>query len=200
MKKLAYLLLIIGLVTSCHSAKKAAAKKRIKTPATSTVNKPTTKHPYSVSVGASDMKVVKGRGNPKGERTTTELLRLDKVINEALGYLGTRYKYGGTSSRGMDCSGLVYTSFLSQEVLLERTSYGMSNEGVAVSIKKVLPGDLLFFITGKGKRINHVAMVIEASPTDVKFIHSTTSRGVIISSIHEGYWSSAFKFARRMDL
>ncbi|GLB48701.1 C40 family peptidase [Neptunitalea lumnitzerae] len=205
MKKLLFVLLGACVVTSCSSSKTIKTSKSYKqthntnTTVTTSTNAPDNT-PYSVTVGANTGKTVKGRGEAKGERTTTELLVIDNIINEALGYLGTRYKYGGTTDKGMDCSGLVYTSFLSQNIAVQRSSYLLSEEGKSVSIKDVLPGDLLFFITGKGRKINHVAMVIEASPNDVKFIHSTTSRGVIISSIQEGYWGSAFKFARRMQL
>lgn len=124
--------------------------------------------------------------------------KINNVVASAMQYLGTKYKYGGTTKRGMDCSGLVYTSLLENNIAFRRSSSEMSKEGQEIKLKKVEIGDLLFFTTGRSRRINHVGMVVALEGDDVKFIHSTTSRGVIISSIKEGYWSNAFDSARRI--
>lgn len=199
MKRLFLLLsCVLWVAASCGSAKKKTTPTATKTNTTTTNGK----HEYSVTVnpGNTQVSTVTPGKALKDNRPTKELLLVDNVINEALGYLGTRYKYGGTTRSGMDCSGLVYTSFLSQNVVLEHSSYQIAEFGSEISLKKVLPGDLLFFITGKGKRINHVGLVIESTTEEVKFIHSTTSRGVIISSMSEGYWSNSFKLAKRLSL
>ncbi|MDO5607882.1 MAG: NlpC/P60 family protein [Capnocytophaga sp.] len=119
------------------------------------------------------------------------------VIDTALSYLGTPYRYGGTTRKGMDCSGLVGVSFKTADVSLHRSSHEMANQGTDVSIKNVQIGDLLFFVTGKNSRISHVGIVVETAQ-DVKFIHSSTSRGVIISSLNEGYWKNAYRKAKRV--
>lgn len=123
-----------------------------------------------------------------------------RVIERARTFIGTPYKYGGTTPKGMDCSGLIYTSYLSENVSLPRTSRGMSQLGQRLSLQDVQTGDLLFFETDKKKRvINHVGLVVEAAPAAILFIHSTTSRGVIISSLNENYWKDNFVMARRVE-
>jgi cell wall-associated NlpC family hydrolase len=99
----------------------------------------------------------------------------------------------------MDCSGLVYVAFGEQDIALPRISYQMAEEGRPIKLKKVDKGDLLFFSTGKrSNRISHVGLVVAVDGDDIKFIHSTTSRGVIVSSLREGYWNHAFVKATRV--
>lgn len=135
----------------------------------------------------------------KSERSRSEENKIDGIINSALAFSGTRYKYGGTTKKGMDCSGLLYVAFNDHDVLLPRISYVMAEEGKNIKIKNVDKGDLLFFKTSKkSKRINHVGLVVSVDDGEIKFIHSTTSRGVIVSSLKEGYWNYAFIKATRV--
>lgn len=120
------------------------------------------------------------------------------VVTTAKKYLGTPYKWGGVTQKGMDCSGLVYTSFLENNTNLPRVSKDQAKIGKTISLQKVAPGDLLFFKTDGSRKINHSAIVTNATSTNVQFIHSTNSRGVIISSINENYWKKAFKQAQRV--
>lgn len=133
-----------------------------------------------------------------GKTKTTSLSKVDKIINTALTFSGTRYKYGGTTKKGMDCSGLLYVAFGEHDISLPRVSYSMAEQGKRIKVKNVEKGDLLFFKTGrKGKRINHVGMVVVVED-EIKFIHASSSRGVIVSSLREGYWNSAFVKANRV--
>ncbi|SFU27776.1 Cell wall-associated hydrolase, NlpC family [Pustulibacterium marinum] len=183
--------MIAATFYSCGSKKKAASKKENSRPSV-TISNTSSKRTNSVVVSAS--------GKASSPKTVTESSnnKINDVVESAMSFLGTRYKYGGTTKKGMDCSGLVYTSLLENDIIFERSSYLMSQEGDYVKLKNVIIGDLLFFSTGKSKRVNHVGLVIALEGEDVKFIHSTTSRGVIISSIKEGYWSNAYKTARRI--
>ena len=98
----------------------------------------------------------------------------------------------------MDCSGLVYISFLKEDIPMPRTSRDLSLKGRRLYLKEVSPGDLLFFETNKKRRvINHVGLVVEVTD-EIRFIHSSTSRGVIISSLENNYWKSNFVMARRV--
>jgi cell wall-associated NlpC family hydrolase len=134
---------------------------------------------------------------PHGE--LPEDKRVYKITAFALDQQGTRYKYGGTTKDGMDCSGLIFTSYLEEDISLPRTSRAMSLEGDRLELAEVNIGDLLFFETNKNKKvINHVGLVIEIQPGHIFFIHSTTSRGVIISSLADGYWFDHFVMARRL--
>ncbi len=130
--------------------------------------------------------------------TNPNYKKIKSIIGHAKTFSGTRYKYGGTTKKGMDCSGLIYTSFKKENIILPRTSRTMATQGKAISLKKVSVGDLLFFKTNKRKNvISHVGLVVEVKGT-IKFIHASTSRGVIISSLDENYWNKAFTSARRV--
>ncbi len=123
----------------------------------------------------------------------------DRIINTALEYSGVRYKYGGTSKDGLDCSGLMMISFGEHDYNLPRSSSQMAEEGKKVRLNEVAKGDLLFFCTGRrNRKINHVGLVVTTEGDEIKFIHSSTSRGVIVSSLREGYWNSAFVKATRV--
>ncbi|MDR6299484.1 C40 family peptidase [Mesonia maritima] len=122
-----------------------------------------------------------------------------KVADYALTFEGTKYKYGGTTRKGMDCSGLIYVSFQEENIQLPRTSRAMSKEGRRLRVNEINVGDLLFFQTNKSRRvINHVGLVVQLVPGEVNFIHSTTSSGVIVSSLNNPYWNKAFVMARRI--
>lgn len=126
-------------------------------------------------------------------------LKAHKIVEFAREYEGTRYKYGGTDKRGMDCSGLVYISFLEEGIPLPRTSRDMSLLGQRLYLEEVSVGDLLFFETNKNRKvINHVGLVVEVNNNGIYFIHSSTSRGVIITSLSEAYWNNNFVMARRV--
>jgi cell wall-associated NlpC family hydrolase len=123
----------------------------------------------------------------------------DQIVSTAMEYSGVRYKYGGTSAKGMDCSGLLFVAFNEHDVSLPRVSYQMAEEGKRIKLNRVSKGDLLFFkTTKKGKRINHVGLVVDVVDEDIKFIHATSSRGVIVSSLDEGFWNFAFVKATRI--
>ncbi|HET8810602.1 MAG TPA: C40 family peptidase [Flavobacteriaceae bacterium] len=121
------------------------------------------------------------------------------VVENALKFEGTPYKYGGTTKSGMDCSGLIYVAFQKENIPLPRTSRAMSLEGERLKMREVSPGDLLFFQTNKNRNvINHVGLVISVSDGEIAFVHSSTSRGVIVSSLSQAYWNEAFMMARRV--
>ncbi|GAB5398999.1 MAG: hypothetical protein Aureis2KO_05840 [Aureisphaera sp.] len=138
--------------------------------------------------------VVIGKGT-----TAVSSKRISKVVNHAQTFKGTRYKFGGTDKRGMDCSGLVYTSYKSENIELPRVSRDMAKKGIRIKLKEVQKGDLVFFKTNKNRNvINHVGLVVESRSGDIQFIHSTSSRGVIVSSLDEKYWKNAFVEVRRI--
>ena len=121
-----------------------------------------------------------------------------EIIDYAKTFQGTRYKFGGTTKAGMDCSGLICTAFQRENIDLPRVSRDMATKGVSVSLKNIEKGDLIFFKTSSRNTISHVGLVVEAKKGEVKFIHSTTSAGVIISSLDEAYWKKAFAEVRRV--
>lgn len=131
--------------------------------------------------------------------TTPASKTVRSIINHAKSFKGTKYKYGGTTKRGMDCSGLVVTAFQKENIQLPRTTADLKHSGHWVDVKKVKEGDLLFFATKKNSRkVNHVGIVTKTRPGYVEFIHSTSSKGVITSNLAERYWYQAYVQARRV--
>ncbi|WP_026776747.1 C40 family peptidase [Polaribacter sp. Hel_I_88] len=125
--------------------------------------------------------------------------KADKIVANALKYEGVSYKYGGTTKRGMDCSGVIYVAFGEENFQLPRVSREMAKQGKKISLKRVAKGDLLFFKTRKSyKNINHVGLVVSNVNGQIRFIHSTTSKGVIVSLLSQKYWSKAFVKATRV--
>lgn len=130
-------------------------------------------------------------------RSTENLTKLEIVLETAKSYLGTRYRYGGRTNAGIDCSGLMCESFNAIDFALPRTSSQQATSYKMVTKKNAQPGDLIFFVT-RGKRISHVGLITEISENDIKFIHSSTSSGVIISSLNESYYARRFAHISRV--
>ncbi|MBC5839855.1 LysM peptidoglycan-binding domain-containing protein [Flavobacterium sp. F-380] len=113
---------------------------------------------------------------------------LDQLVSTASENIGTRYRPGGTTKAGFDCSGLMCTTFGAFDIDLPRTSLEQSQYGTKINNDDAQKGDLIFFKTNGRGQVNHVGMVVEVNDGDIKFIHASNS-GVIISSIKEKYYS-----------
>lgn len=122
---------------------------------------------------------------------------LDQLIETASDNIGTRYRMGGTTKDGFDCSGLMCSTFGAFDIQLPRTSIEQSQLGVVVNKEEAQKGDLIFFKTSKRSQINHVGMVVEVTDGDIKFIHASSS-GVMISSIKEKYYVKRFSQINRV--
>ncbi len=126
--------------------------------------------------------------------------QVKEVIQAARAFTGTPYKWGGTTRAGMDCSGLTGNAYRAIDLNLPRTTDGQALVGEKIKLKKVIPGDLVFFATGKKRReITHVGIVTEKKSGDnVKFIHASTSLGVVETNIYSDYYIKRFRTARRI--
>lgn len=127
-------------------------------------------------------------------------LNRKRIIEEAHKWLGTPYKYG-CSQRGVasDCSGMVVCVFEeSIGAKLPRNSAQQSRYCKSIKLRDVLPGDLVFFATGKDPdRISHVGIMLDGDA----FIHVSTSKGTCISSVNSPYYRRTFKaFGRPSEL
>ncbi|MDB5262716.1 MAG: hypothetical protein JWQ14_1997 [Adhaeribacter sp.] len=125
--------------------------------------------------------------------------KVDKVIRTARSYRGTPYRWGGTTRVGMDCSGLLCTSFKAIDVDLPRTSNEQSEFGRNVRPRELRPGDLVFFgASGNSRQISHVGMVTDVKSRDeVYFIHASTSLGVKEDNLYSNYYQKIFLKAVR---
>lgn len=121
-----------------------------------------------------------------------------QMINNAMEFLGVRYRGGGTSSDGMDCSGMVTAVYNLFNMSIPRSSRDMATVGEKVDTSNVKKGDLIFFRTNGKRVINHVGMVVDIIGDEIKFIHSSTSQGVIISSTKESYYKKTFAQINRV--
>ena len=124
---------------------------------------------------------------------------IDNILSEAESYLGTPYRYGGTSRAGIDCSAFVLSVFGAAAGMdLPRVASEQSQEGDSVERTELQKGDLVFFSHG-GRRISHVGIVEEVTADgQIKFIHAATSKGVMVSSLDDNYWGPKFRFAKRV--
>lgn len=136
---------------------------------------------------------------PDFEPETTPYLA-QQIVNNAMQFEGVRYRGGGTTTEGMDCSGMVYTTFKIFDITLPRSSRDMAKAGREIKLSDVRKGDLLFFDNNRSRRgINHVGIVTEITPEgEVLFLHSSTSSGVIVSSMKEPYYDKTFVQANRV--
>lgn len=119
--------------------------------------------------------------------------KVDFLIAKASEHLGTRYRGGGTTSAGFDCSGLMFATFKNIDMTLPRSSGSMAvGAGVKIERDQAQKGDLIFFTTNGRGSINHVGMITEIIGDEIKFIHSSVQSGVVISSTKEPYYAKRF--------
>jgi probable lipoprotein NlpC len=197
--------------TSCRSSKSASKSKSATTGKTYVRKKnksgnKRSNHRSSTSAREAAFKKSKSSPAAKSKPSTTTPTsskaassQATQVIKTARSYLGTPYRYGGSTSKGMDCSGLLCTSFASIDVKLPRTSNEQANYGKTVRVTDIAPGDLVFFAERKGSnKISHVGMVTAVKGKDqVMFIHSSTSRGVVEDNLFGEYYQKIFVKAIR---
>jgi cell wall-associated NlpC family hydrolase len=117
------------------------------------------------------------------------------MLNTALAYQGVRYRYGGMTSRGFDCSGFVARVLLGQGVSAPHNAAALYGHGENVTSGNLQPGDLVFFQTRGRGRISHVGIYLGNG----RFIHASSGRGQVrTDSLSDGYYSRRYVGARRI--
>lgn len=124
--------------------------------------------------------------------------QVDIVISTAKTFVGTPYLYGGMSRKGIDCSGLVVESFKAAGQNVPRTSEAQSEFGKKIKIDKVRPGDLVFFeFKEKGEKWWHSGLIVSVEKGSIKFVHASSSRGVVESDLMSDYYRNNIRAFRR---
>ncbi len=141
--------------------------------------------------------------SPLSEADTSSELPpvLDDILSEAKTHLGTRYRRGGKSPAGFDCSGFtgyVFRQFGYRLGASSRDQY--ARDGVSVPTDEIRPGDLVFFKGRSKGSVGHVGIAVDRDPAtgDVTFIHSATSSGIRYDRISAPYYRQRFLGARRV--
>lgn len=121
---------------------------------------------------------------------TTELKKQEKQWH------GTPYRLGGNSMKGIDCSGFVQRTYSDKFAInLPRTTRAQTSQGIQIRKDQLKPGDLVFFKTNWGGSNLHVGIYSGNN----QFIHASTTKGVMTSSMNEKYWKQRFYQARRLQ-
>ncbi|HVO33623.1 MAG TPA: C40 family peptidase [Elusimicrobiota bacterium] len=118
------------------------------------------------------------------------------VARQALKYKGTRYKYGGTTKKGLDCSGLVARVYNDLKLhKIPRVSDQLYKAGQPVAMSDLRPGDLIFFKNTSRRGISHVGVYAGHN----KFVHAANHRrGVIVTAMSDPYYQLHYAGARRL--
>lgn len=123
-------------------------------------------------------------------------LVLQRLHDQLHLWRGTPYYYGGMSKRGVDCSGFVMLTFRDHfGTVLPRETWQQAKFGHRINKNELRSGDLVFFKTGSGENNLHVGIYDDNN----QFIHASTRRGVIRSSLNNPYWRKHFWQARRVN-
>ncbi len=127
------------------------------------------------------------------KKTTTS--ERAKIVEYAMGYIGVKYVYGGTSpTGGFDCSGFTQYVFKHFGYSLNRSSAAQINNGTKITKEDLLPGDLVFF-SRAGYSIGHVGIYIG----DGNFVHASSPGDYVkITSLDESYYANRYVGSRRI--
>ncbi len=131
------------------------------------------------------------------KHVSLENYSVDELIKEANSFVGAPHRMGGTTRKGVDCSGLVRVTHKKFGILLPHSSHEQARYGDLVPSKDSLEkGDLVFFYNSYNSRnfITHAGIYLG----EEKFIHASHSQGVIVSSINDSYWGKRFLFGTRL--
>ncbi len=132
--------------------------------------------------------------NKKVEMDKDKVNALVKELNK---WIGTKYKYGGTTKKGIDCSGLVMQAYKKAcDIKLPRSSREQHRYCTRINRKDLIKGDLVFFATGKSKKIvTHVGVYIGNG----EIIHASSSKGVVVSRLSDKYYTNTYHSSGRIN-
>lgn len=125
---------------------------------------------------------------------------VEQLTKYANRFRGTPYVWGGSKPSGFDCSGFVRYVFAKFDMPLAHSSRELAQLGYDVDLQQAFVGDLIFFSqsTQSNAPINHVGIVVSNDENGIRFIHASTSRGVIYSNLNETYYRQRFVGVKRV--
>lgn len=144
-------------------------------------------------VDAATYRLLMGRDMPKLDKPGNLPEKTKPIIDTARKLLGVPYRFGGETPTGFDCSGLVQYVFGKNGKRLPRMADEQFKTGSAVELKKLEPGDLVFFSTYE-PGASHCGIYLG----EQQFIHASSSRGVMVSRLDDVYWKPRYVGARRV--
>ena len=119
----------------------------------------------------------------------------EAIAKQALRYRGVRYRFGGTTKKGIDCSGLITRVYNDLKLgQVPRTSRDLFRMGKPVSLSELRPGDLVFFKNTYRRGISHVGVYAGGN----RFIHARERHGVAMTSLADPYFQLHYAGARRI--
>lgn len=124
----------------------------------------------------------------------------DSIIDFADNFLGVRYRYGGKSKKGFDCTGFVQTVYNKFGYLTPRSSSAIKTVGKEVKRKDAQIGDIIYFTgrNAKSKRPGHVGIITEIKNGTIFFIHASVNYGISYSSTNSKYYKRRYLGIRRV--
>ena len=167
MKKYVFLIIILSILSACGGRKAIVAKK---------------KDNYIVNKYAKIL---------QSQKSEVKNIKLYTFIDE---WYGSKYKYGGLSKSGVDCSGfcnVLYSQVYNKKI--QRTTSQLSKKINKTSKSNLKEGDLVFFNVSR-KKNSHVGIYLKNN----RFVHASSSRGVVISSLENPYYKKAYSKGGRL--
>lgn len=173
MKKLIFSIIVISIIWSCSSHVRFTSENFEDIKSYSK---------YVLKTTKELLDEIEAELNKKPNASEKEL----SIVEHSKSWIGTPYKFGGTSKSGVDCSGFVQSVYSSIGLKLPRTSRQQYSSAKRINKEERQIGDLIFF--RKNSQINHVGLYLGSN----KMIHASTSKGVIIQDLDNDYLKQTF--------